>query len=188
MFVFYCKSREIFIKWRIIFQVGSVNSAGGKTQLVKLASHITRTRRNRPEIPRQNTWNAETDTDSRLPDRNTFVPTEEPSENRESAIRHRNSSTILRAQDNLSTPETNPRNNELVYLENSPQYCRRTRYSLGTKGRRCNKHKNCKEICCGRGYTTRVHMVHRSCECEVRWCCYVECKTCLEKIEVHTCK
>uniref|UniRef100_H2Y6S0 Protein Wnt n=1 Tax=Ciona savignyi TaxID=51511 RepID=H2Y6S0_CIOSA len=81
-----------------------------------------------------------------------------------------------------------PRNKELVYLEKSPTYCRKSRYSKGTKGRVCKDERSCDKVCCGRGYTTHVRLVRRSCQCEVKWCCAVHCNTCSERKKIHTCK
>ena len=80
-----------------------------------------------------------------------------------------------------------PRKKELVYLESSPRYCKKTKYSFGTKGRICGTESNCERMCCGRGFTTHVRIIRRSCECQVKWCCYVQCKTCNERKQIRTC-
>lgn len=77
---------------------------------------------------------------------------------------------------------------ELVYLEESPSFCRPSRYSPGTAGRPCAKDTSCGSLCCGRGYNTALHLTTLSCHCQVRWCCHVECQTCLREEEVYTCK
>ncbi|MEQ2181960.1 Protein Wnt-2b, partial [Goodea atripinnis] len=84
--------------------------------------------------------------------------------------------------------------NELVYVENSPDYCVRDRVagSLGTAGRVCSKSSRgtdgCEVMCCGRGYDTmRIKRVTK-CECKFKWCCTVECKDCENVVDVHTCK
>ncbi|GCB72662.1 hypothetical protein scyTo_0006410 [Scyliorhinus torazame] len=84
--------------------------------------------------------------------------------------------------------------NELVYFENSPDYCvlDKAAGSLGTAGRVCNKSSRdtdgCEVMCCGRGYdTTRVARVTK-CECKFHWCCAVKCKECQETVDFHTCK
>ncbi|RXN09180.1 Wnt-2b-A-like protein [Labeo rohita] len=84
--------------------------------------------------------------------------------------------------------------NDLVYIENSPDYCLmdRSAGSLGTAGRVCNKSSRgmdgCEVMCCGRGYdTTRVKRMSK-CECKFKWCCAVECRDCEETVDVHTCK
>ncbi|XP_026188154.1 protein Wnt-2b-A-like [Mastacembelus armatus] len=84
--------------------------------------------------------------------------------------------------------------NDLVYFENSPDYCLhdKTAGSLGTAGRVCNKTSRgtdgCEVMCCGRGYDTmRVKQIVK-CECKFKWCCSVECKDCEEAVDIHTCK
>ncbi|KAG8002659.1 Protein Wnt-2b, partial [Nibea albiflora] len=84
--------------------------------------------------------------------------------------------------------------NDLVYFENSPDYCLQDKSagSLGTAGRVCNKTSRgtdgCEVMCCGRGYdTTRVKQITK-CECKFKWCCAVECKDCEEAVDIHTCK
>ena len=84
------------------------------------------------------------------------------------------------------TPRARP--TELVYLEESPSFCRPSRYSLGTAGRPCAKDTSCSSLCCGRGYNTALRLTTLSCHCQVRWCCHVECQTCLREEEVYTCK
>ncbi|XP_051742358.1 protein Wnt-9b isoform X1 [Ctenopharyngodon idella] len=81
-----------------------------------------------------------------------------------------------------------PRPTELVFLEESPSFCRPSRYSPGTAGRPCSKDTSCSSLCCGRGYNTALRLTTLSCNCQVRWCCHVECQTCLREEEVYTCK
>lgn len=81
-----------------------------------------------------------------------------------------------------------PRTTDLIYIDDSPSFCRMSRFSPGTAGRRCYKDKNCESICCGRGHNTQSKVVTRPCQCQVRWCCYVECKQCTQREEVYTCK
>ncbi|XP_072281809.1 protein Wnt-2b [Pyxicephalus adspersus] len=87
-----------------------------------------------------------------------------------------------------------PTKKDLVYFENSPDYCVMDKYagSLGTAGRVCDKVSRgtdgCEVMCCGRGYdTTRVTRTTK-CECKFHWCCAVRCKECEETVDVHTCK
>ncbi|ELW67346.1 Protein Wnt-9a [Tupaia chinensis] len=63
-----------------------------------------------------------------------------------------------------------------------------TNEATGTAGRRCHREKNCESICCGRGHNTQSRVVTRPCQCQVRWCCYVECRQCTQREEVYTCK
>ncbi|MBN3302835.1 WNT2 protein, partial [Amia calva] len=87
-----------------------------------------------------------------------------------------------------------PTKNDLVYFENSPDYCIRDHEagSVGTGGRLCNRTSrgvdSCEVMCCGRGYdTSRVSRMTK-CECKFHWCCAVHCKDCHEVVDVHTCK
>ncbi|TRY76133.1 hypothetical protein DNTS_001739 [Danionella cerebrum] len=81
-----------------------------------------------------------------------------------------------------------PRTPDLLHFEDSPSFCRPSKYSGGTLARKCYKDKNCEAICCGRGHNTQSRVVTRPCQCQVRWCCYVECKQCTQREEVYTCK
>ncbi|XP_020854932.1 protein Wnt-9a [Phascolarctos cinereus] len=81
-----------------------------------------------------------------------------------------------------------PRTPDLVHLDDSPSFCLASRFSPGTAGRKCYKDKNCESMCCGRGHNTQSRVVTRPCQCQVRWCCYVECKQCTQREEVYTCK
>ncbi|KAF6217032.1 hypothetical protein GE061_001385 [Apolygus lucorum] len=86
-----------------------------------------------------------------------------------------------------------PNNTELVYLEDSPDYCEKneTLGILGTHGRICNRGSpgldGCKLLCCGRGYQTRVREVEEKCRCRFVWCCNVLCEKCRFKKEEHIC-
>uniref|UniRef100_A0A8C7W1M1 Protein Wnt n=1 Tax=Oncorhynchus mykiss TaxID=8022 RepID=A0A8C7W1M1_ONCMY len=94
-------------------------------------------------------------------------------------------------QQNPSTGPSNdpiPRTMDLLHIEDSPSFCRPSKYSPGTSARKCYKDKNCDAICCGRGHNTQSRVVTRPCQCQVRWCCYVECKQCTQREEVYTCK
>ncbi|CAH2281861.1 Wnt-9a [Pelobates cultripes] len=81
-----------------------------------------------------------------------------------------------------------PRTTDLIYMEDSPNFCKMSKFSPGTFGRRCYKEKNCESLCCGRGHNTQSKVVTRPCQCQVRWCCYVECKQCTQREEIYTCK
>ncbi|XP_047482117.1 protein Wnt-1-like [Penaeus chinensis] len=86
-----------------------------------------------------------------------------------------------------------PSRRDLVYLEESPDYCNRnqTLGVLGTVGRLCNKTSwgmdGCKILCCGRGYQTMVKDVEEKCNCRFIWCCKVECERCRVRREEHYC-
>ncbi|XP_018303886.1 protein Wnt-5b [Mycetomoellerius zeteki] len=87
-----------------------------------------------------------------------------------------------------------PTANDLVYLDDSPNYClpNDTLGSLGTQGRLCNRTSSgmdgCNLLCCGRGYNTQKSTIRERCECKFHWCCFVECKTCVKNVDIHTCK
>ncbi|XP_073993950.1 protein Wnt-4-like isoform X1 [Rhodnius prolixus] len=86
-----------------------------------------------------------------------------------------------------------PNSTELVYLEESPDYCERneTLGILGTHGRICNRGSpgvdGCRLLCCGRGYQTRVRDVEEKCKCRFVWCCNVLCEVCRFRKEEHVC-
>ncbi|RZF44644.1 hypothetical protein LSTR_LSTR000596 [Laodelphax striatellus] len=86
-----------------------------------------------------------------------------------------------------------PNRTELVFMEESPDYCERneTLGVLGTRGRLCNRGSfgldGCRLLCCGRGYQTRVREVEEKCKCRFVWCCNVVCETCRYKREEHVC-
>ncbi|XP_054314840.1 protein Wnt-9b isoform X1 [Pongo pygmaeus] len=81
-----------------------------------------------------------------------------------------------------------PRSGDLVYMEDSPSFCRPSKYSPGTAGRVCSREASCSSLCCGRGYDTQSRLVAFSCHCQVQWCCYVECQQCVQEELVYTCK
>nr|XP_042715834.1 protein Wnt-9b isoform X2 [Chrysemys picta bellii] len=81
-----------------------------------------------------------------------------------------------------------PRPTDLVYVEDSPSFCRPSKYSLGTAGRTCSREASCDSLCCGRGYNTQSRMVTFSCHCQVQWCCYVECQQCMQEEVIYSCK
>ncbi|TKC34649.1 hypothetical protein EI555_019342 [Monodon monoceros] len=87
-----------------------------------------------------------------------------------------------------STKGPAPRPGDLVYMEDSPSFCRRSKYSPGTAGRVCSREASCGSLCCGRGYDTQSRLVAFSCHCQVQWCCYVECQQCVQEELVYTCK
>nr|CDI40101.1 WNT5 protein [Euperipatoides kanangrensis] len=83
---------------------------------------------------------------------------------------------------------------DLVYLDESPDYClsNPSTGSLGTRSRECNKTSEgmdgCNLMCCGRGYNTQRASITERCDCKFHWCCYVQCKTCTQEVDVHSCK
>ncbi|XP_060734596.1 protein Wnt-2 [Tachysurus vachellii] len=87
-----------------------------------------------------------------------------------------------------------PTKNDLVYFEDSPDYCiwDHESGSVGTGGRVCNRTSHgadsCEVMCCGRGYDTSRVSRSTKCECKFHWCCTVHCRDCHEEVDVHTCK
>ncbi|EEB10386.1 protein Wnt-5B precursor, putative [Pediculus humanus corporis] len=83
---------------------------------------------------------------------------------------------------------------DLVYIDESPNYCvtNLSVGALGTQGRACNRTSmgmdGCNLLCCGRGYNTQKTTIKERCHCKFHWCCHVECKMCLNTIDLHTCK
>ena len=92
-----------------------------------------------------------------------------------------------------------PRKTDLLYLEQSPDYCFKngTHWTLG---RECSRprdkgqvtrpeKKSCHELCtsCGLGVARNVIEVQVKCHCKFYWCCTVRCKMCTEMQDVYTC-
>jgi len=81
----------------------------------------------------------------------------------------------------------------LVYLESSPDYCvgNKKMGILGTSGRNCvadsKGSDSCSVMCCGRKFKSTTRIVKRECNCKFKWCCEVECQTCIETITTSTC-
>ncbi|XP_045216271.1 protein Wnt-4-like [Mercenaria mercenaria] len=93
----------------------------------------------------------------------------------------------------ISKDMKRPTRKDLVYLENSPDFCEpNLAYgSLGTRGRECKKDSygldGCNLMCCGRGYYTIVKEFTEDCDCKFFWCCRVECQKCRHVKELHYC-
>ncbi|CAO1376898.1 unnamed protein product [Diamesa tonsa] len=93
---------------------------------------------------------------------------------------------------NKNTKE--PKRMELVYLQQSPNYCEKDHLlgSLGTHGRKCFKNStgldSCSILCCERGYNTYQIVKTEQCRCKFEWCCNVKCELCTERYEEYTCK
>ncbi|TPP65483.1 Protein Wnt [Fasciola gigantica] len=88
-----------------------------------------------------------------------------------------------------------PSKAKLVYLEESPNYCRHDPSigHLGIAGRLCNASSSdapnsCNRLCCDRGYDTFEYESERKCDCKFFWCCEVRCKVCRERTMEHRCK
>ncbi|XP_037080983.1 protein Wnt-4-like [Pollicipes pollicipes] len=86
-----------------------------------------------------------------------------------------------------------PTRRDLVYLEDSPNYCdRNDKFGIaGTRGRECNRTSwgmdGCKLLCCGRGFRTEVLELSEKCNCRFVYCCHVQCEQCNRTVERHTC-
>uniref|UniRef100_A0A3Q0KSK2 Protein Wnt n=1 Tax=Schistosoma mansoni TaxID=6183 RepID=A0A3Q0KSK2_SCHMA len=85
--------------------------------------------------------------------------------------------------------------NQLVYLEESPNYCffDETIGHLGIAGRQCNATSkdainSCSRLCCDSGYDTLELEREQKCECKFFWCCEVRCNICRDKTTLHHCK
>ena len=87
-----------------------------------------------------------------------------------------------------------PAREELVFLEESPDYCvpNQSTGSLGTGSRECNRTSTgvggCGVLCCGRGFNTIEVEKNFDCSCKFHWCCYVKCQKCRKKVDIHVCK
>lgn len=89
---------------------------------------------------------------------------------------------------------------ELIYLEDSPDYCVKNR-SLefqGTEGRECLKgdrnmsqweRKSCRRLCyeCGLRVVEKRIEVVSSCNCKFHWCCTVKCDKCTKVVTKYYC-
>ncbi|XP_067042232.1 protein Wnt-5a-like [Acropora muricata] len=77
-----------------------------------------------------------------------------------------------------------PDSGTMVFLNESPQYCKRDpEYGFpGTGGRTCRINSygsdSCDELCCGRGYHQRQVLTKSRCKCKFHWCCEIRCKQC----------
>ncbi|KAJ2944545.1 hypothetical protein O0L34_g3893 [Tuta absoluta] len=70
----------------------------------------------------------------------------------------------------------------LVYLQKTPDLC------VTTAGRVCKDRGNCATLCCGRGYIVGKKSVKSRCRCKMINCCSVQCDSCIEQVEMFTCK
>ncbi|XP_054648185.1 protein Wnt-8a-like isoform X1 [Dunckerocampus dactyliophorus] len=89
---------------------------------------------------------------------------------------------------------------ELIYLENSPDYCVRNQSTgyLGTEGRECLKgdknmpqweRKSCRRLCyeCSLRVVEKRIEVVSSCNCKFHWCCTVRCDKCTQVVAKYYC-
>nr|CAD7397719.1 unnamed protein product [Timema cristinae] len=91
---------------------------------------------------------------------------------------------------------------QLVYMEESPDYCLENNSTgwPGTRGRSCSKpvgdsvtpeeKRSCRNLCHGCGYRVRRNRryVTKHCNCSFKWCCEVTCDTCTTAVEEHYCE
>lgn len=84
----------------------------------------------------------------------------------------------------MSESLQDPSYEQLFYLEQSPTFC------AVTKGRQCLSPDNCSQLCCGRGYTTRVIKQVEKCRCRFTngRCCNVICDYCEKYEDRYFCK
>ncbi|XP_071044208.1 protein Wnt-5a [Parasteatoda tepidariorum] len=105
------------------------------------------------------------------------------------AVERRHKTKLRPVRKNVKRPSKK----DLVYLDDSPDYCVRneTLGVLGTRGRLCNSTSygmdGCRLLCCGRGYQTVIREVEEKCQCKFVWCCKVHCEMCSFKREEHYC-
>nr|XP_018668824.1 uncharacterized protein LOC100175210 isoform X1 [Ciona intestinalis] len=171
---FYEISRKIKRAYDKAVKVGSINNLNGRTRLIRLRRSRLRQRKSARASMTSSTTQ--------------YPNSSAPPDRRNVASNTFKSNVPLSGRSQSVLKEESPRNKELVYLENSPSYCRKSRYSEGTKGRICENERSCHRMCCGRGYTTHVRVVRSSCECVMKWCCVVHCNTCTERKMIHTCR
>lgn len=82
----------------------------------------------------------------------------------------------------------------LVYIERSPNHCKANKtYGIsGTLNRECSRRhkagkvrrserKSCRNLCrrCGYSVQKRTVEITSTCNCKFRWCCKVNCDTCV---------
>ncbi|CAG9535675.1 unnamed protein product [Cercopithifilaria johnstoni] len=74
--------------------------------------------------------------------------------------------------------QTSILDNELVYLDDSLDYCKEDKLNdiRSPQGREC--FDKCNMICCGRGHKTVRVIEEQQCDCKFVWCCEVKCETC----------
>lgn len=103
--------------------------------------------------------------------------------------------------DNTGRVKRNINSESLVYLENSPNYCREnvTEGWPGMRGRQCSRRKkdasslqerrSCRKLCraCGLKVKKKQAIKQNLCKCKFFWCCDVQCETCPEIINEYFC-
>ncbi|KPM06881.1 Wnt-8b-like protein [Sarcoptes scabiei] len=97
---------------------------------------------------------------------------------------------------------SNAANWQLVYLQDSPDYCLPVNSALGsngTLGRKCSMRKgndvsweerrSCRQLCkkCGHRVKREKQMITRSCNCKFEFCCEVQCQKCTKEEYSYVC-
>uniref|UniRef100_A0A1I8G448 Protein Wnt n=1 Tax=Macrostomum lignano TaxID=282301 RepID=A0A1I8G448_9PLAT len=87
-----------------------------------------------------------------------------------------------------------PLRSELVYIADSPDFCRpnHTLGIEGTRNRQCylnpeDPHTSCSKLCCQRGYVSRLIKETHKCKCKFEWCCKIHCQQCVTQKVVQIC-
>ena len=96
---------------------------------------------------------------------------------------------------NIPDTTTEDKDNYLLYLSDSPDYCVRNEAlgSLGTVGRECDPHttgaNSCDKLCtqCGRGHKMVTHTYYETCNCSFEFCCDIHCHRCSRTKNIYIC-
>lgn len=93
----------------------------------------------------------------------------------------------------------------LIFVQRSPNFCRKVNKNgiVGTSQRMCGQleqssnstsiqpfseiREKCEDLCCGRGFYSKVMEIEEDCNCEFQWCCSVKCKKCKKKVVQYFC-
>lgn len=117
---------------------------------------------------------------SNAPDNTTALPT----------IKRR---PVARSIGVYEAPRDSLKKTDLVYFEDSPDFCVPSESFgfNGTKGRICSENPNvsnyCTKLCCGRGYKTEVREEKYKCDCQLKFCCKLDCNICTRRKIIHKC-
>uniref|UniRef100_H2YN01 Protein Wnt n=1 Tax=Ciona savignyi TaxID=51511 RepID=H2YN01_CIOSA len=106
------------------------------------------------------------------------------------------------ASDWAVTEDVNYTAIDLLFFENSPDYCREN-LSINVSGKEWKLHfffwrycnatagpdhpDSCGELCCGRGYVTYTETRVEQCNCRFHWCCFINCDNCTYTEQVAVC-
>jgi hypothetical protein len=91
---------------------------------------------------------------------------------------------------NITEVKMLPPAGELVFIEKSPDICDLKQQNGAPLiiGRECANEKECKSLCCNRGFIRIREMKKKNCNCRFIYCCRVECDECAIEIEKFYCK